>query len=149
MRAAWYTEQHPADAGTDLKGVSMQNAMSSEEFGNYVKSLREAAGLTLRAVEDQTDRVVKNGYLSQIEKGLINLPSPGILYELAKVYGVSYRELLIRVGHRVPEEQVATAEQSVAGFPLHVIEDLDEEDRQTLLEYAAFLRQRRKSRPEQ
>lgn len=127
----------------------MQHSMSPEAFGSYIKALREAVGLTLRAVEDKTNRVVKNGYLSQIEKGMINRPSPGILYELAQVYGVSYRELLARAGHRVPEENVAADQQAVAGLPLHAFADLDEEDRQTLIEYAAFLRQRRKDRQEE
>ena len=127
----------------------MQHSMSPEAFGSYIKALREAVGLTLRAVEDKTNRVVKNGYLSQIEKGMINRPSPGILYELAQAYGVSYRELLARAGHRVPEEKVAADQQAVAGLPLHAFADLDEEDRQTLLEYAAFLRQRRKDRQEE
>jgi transcriptional regulator with XRE-family HTH domain len=124
----------------------MRQPVSPEAFGSFIKALREAVGLTLRAVEDKTNRVVKNGYLSQIEKGSINRPSPGILYELAQVYGVSYRELLVRAGHRVPEEQVAPAQQAVAGLPLHAFAELDEEDRQTLIEYAAFLRQRRKDR---
>jgi transcriptional regulator with XRE-family HTH domain len=126
----------------------MQHSTSPEAFGSYIKALREAVGLTLRAVEDKTNRVVKNGYLSQIEKGMINRPSPGILYELAQVYGVSYRELLARAGHRVPEEKVAPEQQVIAGLPLHAFADLDEEDRQTLIEYAAFLRQRRKDRQE-
>jgi transcriptional regulator with XRE-family HTH domain len=127
----------------------MQHSMSPEAFGGYIKALREAVGLTLRAVEDRTNRVVKNGYLSQIEKGMINRPSPGILYELAQVYGVSYRELLVRAGHRVPEAQVPPEQQAVAGLPLHAFAELDEEDRQTLIEYAAFLRQRRKDRQEE
>jgi transcriptional regulator with XRE-family HTH domain len=127
----------------------MPRQTNPEEFGAYLKTVREALGLTLREVEDKTNRTVKNGYLSQIEKGLINRPSPGILYELAQAYGVSYRELLVRAGHRVPDEQVSPEHRALADLPLRAFEDLDEEDRQTLLEYAAFLRQRKKGRQQQ
>lgn len=127
----------------------MPHETSPEELGAYLKAVRDSLGLTLREVEDKTNRVVKNGYLSQIEKGMINRPSPGILYELAQAFGVSYRDLLIRAGHRVPDEQVVHERRAVAGLPLRAFEGLDEEDRQTLIEYAAFLRQRKKGRQQQ
>jgi transcriptional regulator with XRE-family HTH domain len=124
----------------------MPDSMDQQPLGGYLKRAREAVGLTLRQVEDRTGRVVKNGYLSQIENGVINRPSPGILYELAQVYGIAYRELLIRAGHRVPEEDVDPAQRAIADLPLHAFTDLDAEDRQALVEYAAFLRQRKKGR---
>ena len=124
----------------------MQEQKTPAEFGAYLKGLREAAGLTLRDVEEQSRGVVKNSYLSQIEKGLINRPSPGILFELAQVFGVSYRVLLIYAGHRVPEEQVPSDQRAIADLPLRAFAGLDAEDRQALIEYAAFLRQRRKGR---
>jgi transcriptional regulator with XRE-family HTH domain len=124
----------------------MDRPMDPKAFGAYLKAVREAAGLTLRQVEEQTDRVVKNAYLSQIESGAINRPSPGILYELAQVYGVSYRELLVRAGHRVPDADVKPDRQALAGLPLRAFAQLDDEDRQALIEYAAFLRQRKKGR---
>jgi HTH-type transcriptional regulator, competence development regulator len=124
----------------------MQEQASPAELGAYLKNLRDAAGLTLRDVEDKTGGVVKNGYLSQIENGAINRPSPGILYELAQVYGVSYRILLARAGHRVPEDEVAPDQRAIADLPLRAFAELDAEDRQALVEYAAFLRQRKKGR---
>jgi transcriptional regulator with XRE-family HTH domain len=124
----------------------MPKETTPEDFGAYIKAVRESLGLTLRDVEERTDRVVKNGYLSQIEKGMINRPSPAILYEIARVYQVSYRELLMKVGHRVPDDQASDTPRMPEGFPLHLIANLDEEDQQTLLEYAAFLRQRKKGR---
>jgi transcriptional regulator with XRE-family HTH domain len=124
----------------------MERPMDPKAFGAYLKAVREAAGLTLRQVEEQTDRVVKNAYLSQIESGAINRPSPGILYELAQVYGLSYRELLVRAGHRVPDADVKPDRQALAGLPLRAFAQLDAEDRQALIEYAAFLRQRKKGR---
>jgi transcriptional regulator with XRE-family HTH domain len=123
--------------------MTTQNA--PKEFGAHLRAARESLGLTLREVEERTQRVVKNGYLSQIEKGLITRPSPGILYEIAQVYQLSYRDLLLRVGHRVPDDEATSGgPQLPTGFPLHLVADLDEEDQKTLLEYAAFLRQQRK-----
>jgi HTH-type transcriptional regulator, competence development regulator len=120
----------------------MPKEMTSEEFGLHIKAVREALGLTLRDVEERTDRIVKNGYLSQIEKGLIRRPSPAILYQLAQAYKVSYQELLIQVGHRVPDEAGAT--QLPPGLPLDLVGDLTEEERKDLLEYVAYIRHRRK-----
>lgn len=122
-------------------------ATGSKEFGKYLKALRESSGLTLRQVEEKTDRAVKNGYLSQIESGAINKPSPGILWELSVVYGVDYGGLLTRVGHRVPTSNVSKARRSIAGLPLDAFADLTEQDQQQLIEYAAFLRQRRTREP--
>ncbi|SRR6266498_5051530 len=124
----------------------MDQPMDPKAFGAYLRAVREAAGLTLRQVEEQTDRVIKNAYLSQIESGAINRPSPAILYELAQVYGISYRELLVRAGHRVPDGDVKPDRRALAGLPLRAFAELDDQDRQALIEYAAFLRQRKRGR---
>jgi transcriptional regulator with XRE-family HTH domain len=121
--------------------------MGPKEFGKYLKALRESCGLTLRQVEEKTGRAVKNGYLSQIESGVINKPSPGILWELSVVYGVDYGDLLARAGHRVPSSTVPKARRAIAGLPLHAFAELTEQERQQLIEYAAFLRQRRTREP--
>ena len=117
--------------------------MSPTEFGRYLKSLRVAMDLTLRQVEEKTNRIVKNGYLSQIEGGTIQKPSPGILYELARAYGADYRDLLQRAGIRVPEDQVPERQRAIPGLPLHAFQDLTAEERQELVQYVAFIRQRR------
>jgi transcriptional regulator with XRE-family HTH domain len=117
--------------------------MSSTEFGRYLRSLRVAMDLTLRQVEEKTNRIVKNGYLSQIEGGAIQKPSPGILYELARAYGADYRDLLQRAGIHVPEDQVPERQRAIPGLPLHAFQDLTTEERQELVQYAAFIRQRR------
>jgi transcriptional regulator with XRE-family HTH domain len=117
--------------------------MSPSEFGRYLKSLRQATNMTLRQVEEKTNRVVKNGYLSQIEGGTIQKPSPGILYELSRAYDVDYRDLLRRAGIHVPEDQVPERRRAIPGLPLHAFQDLTAEERQELIQYAAFIRQRR------
>ena len=78
-----------------------------------------------------------------IENGAITLVSPGILWELGEVYDVPYRELLERAGHRVPEDRSPKLEKAIAGVPLRAIAELDDEAQQDLIEYIAFLKQRK------
>src|ERR1700752_1773353 len=111
--------------------------MDQKQFGDYLKSVRRALGLTLRQVEQQTDGRVKNGYLSQIENGAITLVSPGILWELGQVCDVPYWVLLDRAGHRVPEDKSPKLEKAIAGVPLRAIAELDDEAQQDLIEYIA------------
>ena len=118
-------------------------AMSAPEFGAYVKSLRAATGLTLRQVEAKTDGRVKNAYLSQIEHGTITRVSTGILWDIAAVYGVAWPDLLERAGHQVPDDARVGASQLIAGFPMNAFEGLDDDDRDALVDFVAFLRQRK------
>lgn len=66
-------------------------------LGAYLRSLRRSLKMTLRAVEDATDRDVSNAYLSQVENG--RKPGPDVLYSLAQVYGVSHEDLMTRAGY--------------------------------------------------
>jgi transcriptional regulator with XRE-family HTH domain len=120
--------------------------MDPKDFGAYLKDVRQASGLTLRQVEQATEGRVKNGYLSQIENGVITLVSPGVLWELSEAFGVSYRDLLERAGHRVPDDHQPKLVRAIAGVPLRAIADLDEEDQRALIDYIAFLRQRKNQR---
>ena len=106
-------------------------------LGKYLRSLREAAGLTLRAVEEKTG--VSNAFLSQLESGKVKQPSPITLYRLAEVYGVAYGTLMEYAGYPVPEVSVDNA--STNG-PFHRLGRLTEEEEQSLLEYLMFLRSR-------
>lgn len=126
---------------------------SGQALGDHLRQARLALGLTLREVEARTNRSVTNGYLSQIEKGSVRQPSPNVLYNLAEVYGLDYRDLLVRGGHHVPAEQArrtgSTADsESLHGIPLRAIQELSASEREELTEYITFLRQRRERRGE-
>ena len=68
--------------------------------------------MTLRDVEEASEREVSNAYLSQIETGRITSPSPAILQELTKVYQArlpknalvkcSYERMMEMAGHLQP-----------------------------------------------
>jgi len=132
-------------AGNDSKG----NGRDSRALGVYLKDARKAMNLTLRDVEAKTDKAVTNGYLSQIENNVIKRPSPNVLFNLAALYGLDYRNLLERAGHHAPSSTDSVQgidDEVLAGLPLRAIAELNAEEREELTEYIAFMRQKRKRR---
>jgi transcriptional regulator with XRE-family HTH domain len=123
--------------------------MSAPEdaLGPFLRSLREASGLTLRQVEERTNGRVKNGYLSQVEAGHIGRPSPEILWHLAEAYGVPYSELLRRAGHRVPVE-TTERRRAINGIPLSALAELTPAERDQLVQYMSWMRHQRTRRGE-
>jgi transcriptional regulator with XRE-family HTH domain len=110
------------------------------ELGAVLADLRTAKGLSLREVEQATDRAVSNAYLSQLENGKIKKPSPHVLHTLAKVYAVPYEALMERAGYLLPSRGSAGGRQKrLAAF---AIDDLTAEEEEELLKYLAFLRSR-------
>lgn len=110
---------------------------SESPLGPHLARLRNAAGLTLREVEDATDRVVSNAYLSQLENNKIAKPSPNILHALADVYKVPYEDLMARAGY------FAASGSRTATF---AIEGVTPEEERALLAYLAFFRDQKKGR---
>lgn len=129
---------NPSDDGYEPKQAAAQSV------GEYLKMARTAAGLTLREVEVQTSKAVSNGSLSQIENGHTRRPTPNVLYHLANLYGIDYADLLRRAGHHTPAEKILASD--TMNVPLRAIEGLDDAERQELMEYIAFLHQRRRTR---
>ncbi len=106
-------------------------------LGAYLKSLREAAGLTLRAVEHEAG--VSNAFLSQLESGKVRQPSPVVLHKLAEVYGVPYEMLMGKAGYPVPKSQ---KNDPAPGGLFQRFGRLTQDEEQSLLEYLSFLRSR-------
>jgi transcriptional regulator with XRE-family HTH domain len=103
----------------------------------YLSDLRAAKGLTLRQVEEASDKEVSNAYLSQLENGKIKKPSPNILHSLATVYDVSYENLMEKAGYIVPAGKGKKV-------PKRSIDDLTSEEEEELLKYLAFYRLRKR-----
>jgi transcriptional regulator with XRE-family HTH domain len=112
------------------------------ELGGLLADLRKAKGLSLRQVEEATDKAVSNAYLSQLEKGKIQKPSPNVLHSLAEVYAVPYEALMEKAGYLLPSEGKGGRRTRLAAF---AIDDLTAEEEEELLKYLAFLRSRRSS----
>ncbi len=109
------------------------------ELGAVLADLRRAKGLSLRQVEEATDKAVSNAYLSQLEKGKIKKPSPNVLHSLAEVYAVPYETLMEKAGYLLPTGDARTPRRRLAAF---AIDDLTAEEEEELLKYLAFLRSR-------
>ena len=109
------------------------------ELGQYLWDIRQAAGKTLRQIEEASH--VSNAYLSQIETGLIRRPSPQILYKLADAYGASYELLMEKAGHL--RRQADVPGRASGRLPTFAKAHLDQDEEAELLKYLAFIRSRK------
>ena len=102
--------------------------------------LRTAKGFSLREVEEATGNEVSNAYLSQLENGKIQKPSPNVLHRLAEVYGVRYETLMEKAGYLLPPTGRDSGRRT--RLAVFAIDDLTAEEEEELLKYLAFLRSR-------
>ncbi len=109
------------------------------ELGDVLADLRGAKGFSLREVEEATGKAVSNAYLSQLENGKIQRPSPNVLHSLSGVYGVPYEALMEKAGYLLPSAKNGGNRTGLAAF---AIDDLTAEEEEELLKYLAFLRSR-------
>lgn len=109
----------------------------SKELGSFLKSGRTDQGYTLREVEEKTG--ISNAYLSQLENGSINKPSPEVLFKLSELYEISYERLMKTAGHPLPMKN-----ESMQGSSFrqgnNAFDDLSPEEEEKLREYLQFLR---------
>ncbi len=71
-------------------------------FGEYLKILRERAGLSQEALAEEAE--ISSAYVSQIETGRRNPPTPDVLRRMAPSLGVAYTVLLMQAGHLTDAE---------------------------------------------
>lgn len=97
--------------------------MVSTKLPKLLRRLRLEAGLTLREAETRSG--VSNAYISQLESGKIQEPSPHKLWLLALAYAApggpalqkTYLDLFVAAGYRVPME-IKAASQTRPAPPL-------------------------------
>lgn len=117
------------------------NQEERKSFGIYLKELRVLSGLSLREVEKATNKAVSNAYISQIESGKIETPSPHILDKLAAVYGVPHREIMEAAGYirrASGEKKLATS-----GIQFSLKQNLTNEEREEVVRFLEYLRFRK------
>ena len=68
-------------------------------LGEHLAAIRNARKLSLRRVEELSNKQVSNPYLNQIETGKILQPSPNVLYILAGIYNASYEKMMELAGY--------------------------------------------------
>jgi transcriptional regulator with XRE-family HTH domain len=141
--------------GIESKGVEAWDRMSNmnatneqsraEAFGAYLKSVRIGLQMSLRDVEQATDKNVSNAYLSQLETGKIAKPSPHILHSLAAIYQISYERLMERAGYISPTSS-STSKAKHGRLATYSIDHLTAEEEKELLDYLSYYRAKKKHR---
>ena len=112
-------------------------------LGKYLASIRTDRHMTLRQVEEATNKEVSNAYLSQIENDKIQKPSPNILHSLAELYGISFEKLMGMAGYLMSSTKRADDDRHgrVATFAEH---NLTPEEESELIQFLQFIRGRKR-----
>lgn len=113
----------------------------TSSLGQELRRLRQLHGFTLKDVERTTG--ISNAYLSQVETGKIEKPSPAKLYALAEMYKVSYDTLMETAGHIT--RQRAEPQPTLAGTAFSTLGDLTPEEKDALATYLTALRLMKKN----
>ncbi len=90
--------------------------MNPKEFGDYLRSLRKDANLTMRRLDALSG--VSHSYISQLERGERGVPSPEILKKMAGPLGVPYGELMYYAGYLSNETELSEQEREGLEFQL-------------------------------
>ena len=111
-------------------------------LGQYLASIRADRKMTLRGVEEATNKKVSNAYLSQIENNKIHQPSPNVLHTLAELYGVGFESLMERAGYLVAPTKRTTGKRHGRAATL-AEHNLTPEEESELMQYLRFIRNRK------
>jgi transcriptional regulator with XRE-family HTH domain len=114
-------------------------------LGKYLASIRADRELTLRQVEEATEKEVSNAYLSQIENDKIQQPSPNVLHALSEIYGVDYGQLMEMAGHITPSKPRGSSQRH-GRVPTFANHNLTPDEEAALIDYLKFLRTTKRSR---
>jgi len=109
-------------------------------LSKVLRDIRALRGHSLRAVEEGTG--ISNTYLSQLERGDAQKPSPDKLKDLADFYKVPYTDLLRAAGYLQKMEKAdsqGAARMSAVQAAL-MSADLTPEEEDAVVKYIQFLR---------
>jgi transcriptional regulator with XRE-family HTH domain len=109
-------------------------------LGEELRRLRIEKGVTLREVEKETD--VSNAYVSQLENGKAEQPSPRVLHKLAGYYKVPYNRLMEAAGYIQPPRNGQPSGPGSLQAAL-MASDLTENEENTVAQFIQFLRLQR------
>jgi len=126
------------DAGTASETTAVN------PLGAYLRKARLDMPMTLRDVEEATNREISNGYLSQLESGKISKPSPHVLHTLSTVLNVDYETLMQRAGYILPSASARTEGTKHGRAATFAIDNLTTDEEAELLKYLNYLRSMKK-----
>ena len=121
--------------------ISSNLTDSTDRFGTLLADARKRKRLTLRAVQDAIG--ISNAYLSQLETGKVQSPSPIVLHKLSELYGIPYATVMQEAGYPLPE----TVKETDSGTRLAArVGETTQEEEDALVDYIRFLRSRNQRR---
>jgi transcriptional regulator with XRE-family HTH domain len=113
-------------------------------LSQYLAAIRTARKLTLREVEEGTEKEVSNAYLSQIESGKIKQPSANILSKLAEFYEIDFLHLMELAGYVAPGEKSGSGKKHGRGVAMFSELDPTPEEQAALIDHLQYLRWKKK-----
>jgi HTH-type transcriptional regulator, competence development regulator len=132
-----------------MTGTGTNDDAPRQELGTLLLHARELGGFSVRGAAAQVN--ISATYLSQLEAGTVKDPSPHILYSLAKLYDLSYADVMRAAGYVVPSS-IPGGDQPSGSHPLDVAlrttAPLSDDERKALAEYLAWYRSRHGHPPE-
>lgn len=108
-------------------------------LGKYLNAIRLDRKMTLRQVEEATQKEISNAYLSQMENNKIKQPSPHILNVLAELYNVEYKKLMELAGY-IKEAKMRNDAERHGRVATFADINLSNEEEAALLKYLKFIR---------
>ncbi len=118
----------------------MANRLAEE-----LRRLRGIRGVSLRQVEDATK--ISNAYISQLETGKAERPSPHILHTLAVYYGIPYEFLMEAAEYLKPQAKGGQPAKSLSRLQAAAMSArLHPEEEAQVVEFIEFLRAQRRRR---
>jgi len=118
----------------------MTNRLAEE-----LRRLRGIRGVSLRQVEEATK--VSNAYLSQLETGKAERPSPHVLHTLATYYEVPYEYLMEAAGYLEPAVKGKQSPKRLSRLQAAAMSArLEPEEEEQAVKFIEFLRAQRPRR---
>jgi len=109
-----------------------------QRLAKQLRDLRGVRKLSLRQVEKQTG--ISNAYLSQLERGEAENPTPEKLQKLARCYSVPYVELMKAAGY-LKNTSENDRRDDLSSFQVALMgANLTDAEQEQVLKYIKFLR---------
>jgi HTH-type transcriptional regulator, competence development regulator len=125
-----------------MSNDTKEKSAAKVTLGKYLSSIRTAREMTLRQVEEATNKDVSNAYLSQIENDKIKQPSPNVLYALSEIYEIDYENLMELAGHIRPTKSRGQDEKHGC-IPTFAEHNLTPEEEAELMNYLQYIRSKK------
>ncbi|MBL6938832.1 MAG: helix-turn-helix transcriptional regulator [Alphaproteobacteria bacterium] len=108
-------------------------------LARVLSEVRALRGHSLRAVEEATG--ISNAYLSQLERGDAQRPSPDKLLALSKFYDVPYTDLMRAAGYLQRTEKPSGGGKDTSAIQAALMSaDLTPDEEAQVVKYIQFLR---------